>query len=78
MYFNGQAPRYGHTCHPVGDRQMISVGGQQWQDMTAGCDFESSGVAIYDLPTGEWGSVYNASAFGYGVPEGVWRDIGGR
>ena len=78
VYFNGQAPRYGHTCHLVGNRQMLTVGGQQWNDLTAGCDWESAGVAVYDLPTLTWGSVYDARAGAYAVPETVCRDIGGR
>ena len=24
--YEGDSPRYGHTCHPVGQRQMVTVG----------------------------------------------------
>jgi len=75
--FNGQSPRWGHTCHVVGNRQLLTVGGLL-NTSTWGCDWENRGVAIMDLSSGEWGSTYNASAAPYQVPVKVVATIGGK
>ncbi|KAE8153896.1 hypothetical protein BDV25DRAFT_168147 [Aspergillus avenaceus] len=41
--FEGKSPRFGHTCH----------------DVMSGCDWEIASVAIFDLSTLTWGSIYN-------------------
>jgi Tfp pilus assembly protein PilV len=72
----GKAPRYGHTCHLVANRQMLTVGGALSDDFST-CDWEYRGVAIYDMSTFTWGSVYNASASDYAVPAKIYQVIGG-
>jgi hypothetical protein len=72
----GKAPRYGHTCHLVANRQMLTVGGALSDDFST-CDWEYRGVAIYDMSTLTWGSVYNASAPDYAVPAKIYQVIGG-
>ncbi|PKX93981.1 putative cell wall anchored protein [Aspergillus novofumigatus IBT 16806] len=72
----GKSPRYGHTCHLVADRQMLTVGGALSDDLST-CDSEYRGVALYDMSTLTWGSVYNASATDYAVPANIYQVIGG-
>jgi len=51
----GESPRWGHTCHAVGNRQMITTGGSLNKTLESeGCDWEYRGVAIYDLTTSVW------------------------
>ncbi|KAJ9282659.1 hypothetical protein DTO021C3_9277 [Paecilomyces variotii] len=75
--FQGNSPRYGHTCNMVGARQMITIGGANDSDLLRGCDWETKGVAIYDLTALTWGSVYNAFAPKYQVPSLLYQVIGG-
>ncbi|KAF4253989.1 hypothetical protein CNMCM8812_003815 [Aspergillus fumigatus] len=72
----GKSPRYGHTCHLVANRQMLTVGGASSDDLST-CDWEYRGVAIYDMSTSTWGSVYDAFAADYAVPAKVYQVIGG-
>ena len=55
---------------------MVTVGGQLYTNLTQ-CDWESGGVAIYDLSTLTWGSVYTANDGPYHVPATVTGEIGG-
>lgn len=73
VYGPSTSPRWGHTCHVAG-RQMITVGGMS---TSVPCDWESKGVAVLDLSTILWGSVYNANNVNYTVPNQVLATIGG-
>jgi len=78
--YNGSSPRYGHSCHIVGNRQMITVGGRTSANATETCDFEYMSVAIYDLTEGNsdgWGSVYTADKPPYQVNAQISAAIGG-
>jgi hypothetical protein len=75
--YSGDSPRYGHTCHLVGNRQLVTVGGQSSTNMTASCDWELKGVGIMDLSAGKWGSIYNANAAPYTVTQQIVVNIGG-
>jgi len=75
--YTGQSPRYAMTCHVVGNRQMITTGGGTQAAITKDCDWEVKGVAIYDLSTLLWGSVYTANDAPYEVPKLVYNEIGG-
>ncbi|KAA8574999.1 hypothetical protein MFRU_002g03680 [Monilinia fructicola] len=70
------SPRFGHTCHLVGNRQMLTVGGAQKQ-YSSYCDWESSGVAIYDLYKLSWTSTFHHDANSYIVPGNITDIIGG-
>lgn len=70
----GKSPRWGHDCHLVGNRQMITLGGNTTNEQ---CDWESKGVAILDLSTITWGSVYDAYAPQYLVPTAIVSWLGG-
>lgn len=71
---NGTSPRFGHTCHRVGN-QMITVGGramaQLGQDFP--CDWERRGVGVLDMSNVEWGSVFKpeSQAGTYFAPKAV-------
>ncbi|KAF2493487.1 hypothetical protein BU16DRAFT_81154 [Lophium mytilinum] len=70
----GASPRWGHDCHVVGNRQLLTVGGNTTNEQ---CDWEIKGVAILDMSTITWGSVYNAFAPEYLVPTPVTKWLGG-
>ncbi|KAJ6262959.1 hypothetical protein Dda_1517 [Drechslerella dactyloides] len=80
--FEGESPRYGHTCHvaPQG-RQMITVGGlgtgytADFNDSR--CDWEAKSVALYDLTTLQWGSAFLAHSDPYQLPVEVAHRING-
>lgn len=65
----GESPRYGHTCHVAGKRQMITVGGNVTN--RAGCDWERKGVAVLDMTTIGWGSVFRSNVSDFQVPQKV-------
>ncbi|EPS43622.1 hypothetical protein H072_2455 [Dactylellina haptotyla CBS 200.50] len=79
--YEGEGPRYGHTCHvaPKG-RQMITVGGlgqAYTADVNGSCDWETRSVGIYDLTTLQWGSAYLAHTDEYLLPVEVAQKING-
>jgi hypothetical protein len=71
----GEAPRWGHNCHVAGKRQMITVGG----NMTNGleCDWEVKGVAVWEMSTLTWGSVFLTNLTQYQVPQKLLPVTGG-
>ena len=75
--FTGESPRAFHTCHLVSNSLMMTIGGTNDTNFLRGCDWETMGVALYNLNTGVWGSVYNASAGPYQVAENISQIIGG-
>ncbi|PQE29945.1 cell wall anchored protein [Rutstroemia sp. NJR-2017a WRK4] len=70
------SPRYGHTCHLVGNRQLLTVGGTTGS-LSTSCDWESKGVAIYDMSTLQWGSNFYHDAESYSLPSNLTAVIGG-
>ena len=75
--YSGDSPRYGHTCHLVANRLLLTVGGVADANVTKKCDWETKSVAIMDLSTKTWGSVYNANAAPYTVTSDLLPVIGG-
>lgn len=75
--YSGRANRFGHTCHIVGNRQMITVGGISRSNITSDCDWESMGVAILDLTLMSWGSIFDSVAAPYQVNSMISEVIGG-
>jgi hypothetical protein len=65
------------TCHTVGNRQMITVGGSNTSKISDNCDAADHGLAVFDLTDLTWGSVYDAKAPAYGVPQEVINLVGG-
>lgn len=77
--FTGSDARWSVTCHFVPPRQMITVGGGgKSSDITSDCDWEYKSLAVLDLSTIGWGSVFDAGAPAYDIPEDVVKVIGGR
>lgn len=74
VYAIGTSPRWGHDCHVAGQREMITVGGNTTNEK---CDWEKKGVAVLDMTTVNWGSVFDADAGAYKVPRAVLGAIGG-
>lgn len=76
--FTGTSPRFGHTCHRVGD-QMITVGGKEKIDdeEQIPCDWETAGLAIFNLTNLQWGSIFKPEdqAGSFSVPEKVRKQI---
>ena len=53
--YEGTAPRYAHTCHKVGSRTMITVGGAANTKYATGpCDWETAGVGVLDISDVTW------------------------
>ncbi|KAL8793660.1 MAG: hypothetical protein Q9195_003709 [Heterodermia aff. obscurata] len=83
--FSGTSPRFGHTCHLVGNRTLLTVGGVVSIKQKSGqpdtdvgpCDWETKGLGVMDLTDIIWGSLYDAHAPAYGVPGQVIATIGG-
>ena len=76
--FTGQDARWSVTCHFVPPRQMITVGGGgKSSNISSDCDWESKSLAVLDLSTIGWGSVFDAAASDYEVPDDVIKVIGG-
>ena len=75
--YQGTSPRYGHTCHRVGTRTMLTVGGaENIKYNQTPCDWETKGVGVFDMTDLEWGSVYDANAPNYTLPNLVASTIG--
>ena len=84
--YSGISPRFAHTCHLVGNRTLLTVGGvaaaSQMQGLPSTnlspCDWEVKGVGVMDISSITWGSVYDAQAPAYEVPGAIVAAIGGR
>lgn len=77
--FVGEDARWSVTCHFIPPRQMITVGGGgKSNDISTDCDWEQKSLAVLDLSTIGWGSIYDADAPLYEVPDAVVKIIGGR
>ena len=67
------APRYGHACEVVGNRQMLSVGGLNatvdpyWAFLDQ--DRSVYGLNLFDIVDLKWKDAYNASAAVYTTPD---------
>jgi hypothetical protein len=57
-------PRSAHTCKTIGNRQMISIGGDVNGNWTF-TDPWANGLGIFDMTTLTWGSNYDAKAAPY-------------
>jgi len=78
--YTGTSPRFGHSCHAVGNRQMITIGGLDNVNATDYCDWEFMSVAIYDLTEGSsvgWGSIFSTDKAPYQVTAQISAAIGG-
>ncbi|KAF3041559.1 hypothetical protein E8E12_007679 [Didymella heteroderae] len=77
--FEGESPRYGHTCHLAAGRQLLTIGGStQHGNTTDTCDWEAESIAVMDLPTMTWGSVFTAGYQPYELSSGLVEKLGGK
>ena len=80
--YSGRAPRVGHTCHSVGNRTMLTVGGivdiREGQGQLELCDFDTGGVSDFDMSDLVWHGGFNATTPAYEVPDPLVSTIGGR
>ncbi|CBX90499.1 hypothetical protein LEMA_P066250.1 [Plenodomus lingam JN3] len=75
--YQAESPRYGHTCHLVG-RQLLTIGGHNVRrNQTNMCDWETQSIAILDLPSMTWGSVFNATNGEYELSPAIVEKVGG-
>ncbi|KAG6995719.1 hypothetical protein G7Y79_00042g078240 [Physcia stellaris] len=65
-------PRYMHTCHVVGNRQMLTIGGLNPLDAgkdTMEKDHQTNGLGLFDLTNLTWIDGYDADAAPYQTPQ---------
>jgi hypothetical protein len=75
--YKGNSPRYSMTCHLVGNRQMITIGGSNTTTIKNNCDSSAHGINVFDLTDLTWGTEYNVNASAYEVPGVVVDVVGG-
>ena len=76
--FEGESPRYGHTCHLAAGRQLLTIGGStQHGNITDSCDWETESVGIMDLTSTTWGSVFSAGYRPYELSNALIDKLGG-
>ena len=66
-------PRYGHTCHVVGNRQMLTIGGVNASgsdpvEVWYSPDSFTQGIGVFDMTEMRWASSYDATAAPYAQP----------
>ena len=74
--YTSSDPREGHTCHVVGNRQMLSIGGlnPSAADHTAAINETDpfwQGMKVFDLTAMQWTNFFNATAAPYLAPSVV-------
>lgn len=76
--FEGESPRFGHTCHLAAGRQLLTIGGStQHGNITDTCDWEAESIAVLDLPTMTWGSVFTTGYQPYVLSNALVEKLGG-
>lgn len=75
VFTDGASPRWGHNCHLVGNRQLVTVGGNITNSRK--CDWERKGLAFLDMTTITWGSVFLTNTTGFEVPQKLLGATGG-
>lgn len=89
-YSPGNSSRWGHTCHITKNRQMLVVDGsvdsslydiettaQQVNLSNVTCAGHLDDMAVLDLKTLQWSSMFNLPEYSYEVPDTVVSKIGG-
>ncbi|KAL8864588.1 MAG: hypothetical protein Q9174_007296, partial [Haloplaca sp. 1 TL-2023] len=70
--YPARSPRHRHTCHVVGNRQMISIGGldpTMVYNNTIAPDPFKQGLGVFDLTAMQWSDRYDANAEPYVTPQ---------
>ncbi|KAH3910767.1 hypothetical protein HBI56_188420 [Parastagonospora nodorum] len=71
--FAGARRNYGSTCHLVGKKQMLILGGNDWTKANR----DPTIVAIYDMTNLKWLTEFLREDYDFRVPKAVWEWIGG-
>ncbi len=71
--YTSSDPRMHHTCHIIGNRQMLSIGGLDPSAANYGAAINDTdpfweGIKVFDLTTLQWTNYYNATAAPYLAP----------
>ncbi|KAF2672035.1 hypothetical protein BT63DRAFT_452532 [Microthyrium microscopicum] len=75
--YSGPNPRYSLTCHVIGPRQMMTIGGSENSTVTARCDPVTQGIRILDMTLLNWDVAFNPNVPAYQLPMAVVNVIGG-
>lgn len=63
-------PRYGHTCHPAGNNQIILIGGLASGNRSLNDDDPwYQGIGVFDMTALQWKTSYEANAAPYVAPD---------
>jgi len=77
--FPGSDEREAHTCHVVGNRMMMTIGGHKARLGVPGpCDWEPNGVALFDMVNMTWTDTFNPESEKYNISSLISSRIGGK
>lgn len=75
VYHGGSHPRIGHTCHVVGKRFLLSIGGVEATNpperLWEGPDTTPHGIGIFDMSELSWSNTFTVAARSYSRPKEV-------
>lgn len=66
-----------HTCHVIGQNQIMTIGGAHAANDNSNCDWELQSVAIFDTAVNNWGSKFDPAEGPYVLPRLLYQTIGG-
>ncbi|PSN63502.1 hypothetical protein BS50DRAFT_649155 [Corynespora cassiicola Philippines] len=72
--YNGAKPNFGSTCHLVGSKQMLVLGGMETR-LSGSCT--KTKAAFFDLTNLKWTQAFVKDGPPYRVPKAVWEWING-
>ena len=72
--YNGTRPNFGATCHLVGTKQLLRLGGV---DQTPREKCGRTKISLFDLTNLKWTPNYVKDGVDYRVPKAVYEWIGG-
>ncbi|KAG0642578.1 hypothetical protein HOY80DRAFT_607470 [Tuber brumale] len=76
--FPGNDEREAHTCHVVGNRMMMTIGGHKAKSGVPGpCDWEPNGVALFNMVNMTWSNIFNPGYEKYNISSLISSRIGG-
>jgi hypothetical protein len=75
----GTKPIFGRTCHLVGNRQMLAMGGNDVKAAKRGvqCTHANNYIVVFEMTTLKWSPLYVKEDNPYHVPRAVYEWIGG-
>ena len=77
--YSGSDEREAHTCHVVGNRMMVTIGGHKAKAGVPGpCDWEPNGMALLEMVNMNWTSIFNPGSEKYNISSLISSRIGGK